>query len=193
MVSHFEKSLGFPEHVWPFVGQAFRTAQEVVNSIPEGSSGHVVDPIRCHEVARAVYIALGGQIYRAPYGRESAKKHIGIRFHDGHYITSLEEKRCYCEHSWISFEGSWVRSILDPYAVGSLPQVQLRDSSAFHNHYLSGYLRADVRWRAVGEMLKFYLDSIGMKHLSSITRDELTKPDHVEAAFERLMDISRDR
>lgn len=76
-----------------------KTAQDLVARIPEdGSPNHPEGLLRCHEIARVVAKCL----------------HIEQMVEDGKYGHT--------DHSWIRFPNT---NILDVYAVGRLPMVQL--------------------------------------------------------------------
>jgi hypothetical protein len=85
----------------------FKEAVRLVGKIDERD---FTDEPRCHEVARAV-----GQILELPY-------------QDGHYL--------FAQHTWLwvgtldldRAETGYYPVILDVYAVGSMPQVQLGDT-----------------------------------------------------------------
>lgn len=93
-------------------------AADLVRSLPD------LPGLRCHEVARAVGEVLGLQVQDGKYG--------------------------WCEHSWLWtrpwMSGSFPPSVLDPYAVGSLPQVKLVDMGlpAHRGTYTVGDERTDV-------------------------------------------------
>ena len=80
--------------------------------IAESAVGHfpVADPQggwwRCHEVARAIALLLE---------------------EEGLPVTVVDGKFCSIDHTWLAWrdEGSPYLRILDPYCVGSLPQVRL--------------------------------------------------------------------
>ena len=86
--------------------------------------------LRCHEVARVV-----GRI-------------LDLDVQDGHYGA--------VEHSWVYTENA--RSILDVYAVGRLPMVQLVDARALlptGRAYYPGPTRDDIDETAVRELVQF--------------------------------------
>lgn len=87
--------------------------------------------VRCHELARAARRALGALLMPL----------AGVRVVDGKYGG--------VDHSWIEWHSSrGCRRVLDVYAVGQLPQVQLVDAGrllASHGAaYVAGADRQDV-------------------------------------------------
>jgi len=114
-------------------------AMEVVALLPDrGEDGELV---RCHEVARVVALV----------ARDL-----------GHELWVQDGSYGFCDHSWLwttePESDAWLRrpdryncpNILDPYCVGSLPQVRLVDcsSTALPHHgmmYRLGSPREDVR------------------------------------------------
>lgn len=99
-------------------------AETVVEKLPDE------DGLRCHEVARVVYGVLV-----AKYPTET-----GLELIDGRYR--------FVDHSWLLVPGDTRhrRFILDPYAVGRLPMVQLVDSiCGLGAFYEPGADRIDIR------------------------------------------------
>ena len=94
--------------------------------------------LRCHELARAIAI-----------------------FHADHplKLTAVDGKFGLVEHSWIQFAaGSTERGhLLDVYAVGSLPMVQLIDAWSLGlrsaRQFVAGVTREDVRTDVVDQLL----------------------------------------
>ncbi len=84
--------------------ELFRHAERLVASLPFEMLETPLGVIRCHELARAVADVLNGQ----RWGK------IPVIVQDGKFAL--------VEHSWIELPS---RNILDVYAVGSFPQVQL--------------------------------------------------------------------
>lgn len=135
--------------------RAMKLAERVVDLLPDAyPDGELV---RCHEVARVVDL-----VVRKFFGRQV------LWVQDGHYG--------YCDHTWLwtrePESRSWVErpdrlscpNILDPYAVGSLPQVRLVDCSAtalphFGLMYRNGPAREDVRGEWVEEWTRRVLCS----------------------------------
>lgn len=114
----------------------FNRAVELVALVP----GSKVDgeDIRCHELTRAV-----GSILKLP--------HV-----DGKYNS--------VEHSWLLcvdnvLEMGGLRALLDVYAVGALPQVQLIDLRSWgplrRAPYKEGPVRDDIRHHALEELLHY--------------------------------------
>ncbi len=118
----------------PEVLAAFHRAQCLVEQIPD-----VGPSLRCHEITRA-------------FG-----KLLGYPVQDGHYGT--------VEHSWL-----WVGPaegplhILDVYAVGRLPQVQLIDCDHVLPHqgaaYRPGDARTDIDERQVSWLVAVLSDTV---------------------------------
>lgn len=89
--------------------------------------------IRCHELARAVHLAL------AEFGIDS-------EIIDGHYGA--------VEHSWLMIG----HVILDVYAVGQMPQVQLITAIPgldLFRLYRVGAQRCDIKWEQVRMLRRF--------------------------------------
>jgi len=115
--------------------ELLREATSLVESMPEVPEGW--PEIRCHELARAVGDILGLEVEEGRFGM--------------------------AEHSWLWTEpivlgrGRWP-NILDVYAVGSLPMVQLVDTGHFLPHntsYKSSHVkRTDIQQEMV-DWLKY--------------------------------------
>lgn len=96
--------------------------------------------VRCHEVARAVLRFI------KPLARGFEPRVVDGKF-DG------------VDHSWIAWrvpDGYAATTILDPYAVGSLPQVQIHKIMAGlrRSDYKPDHLeRSDIREDVVGELV----------------------------------------
>lgn len=89
--------------------------------------------IRCHEVARAVYEIL------------DLKSLDGPKVEDGKYGS--------VEHSWIRFDR---KTVLDVYAIGRLPMVQLVElnwQGRTNELFVPGPLREDIREDVLREMI----------------------------------------
>lgn len=138
MRSHSERSVFDPRHL-----DLWRRASRLVDRIGDDWS----DELRCHELARAVCRAL-------PVGGD----------------------RCFCfvrdgalnaiEHSWIELFldglGQPCVSILDVYAPGRMPQVQLvHDSHVIARGYKIGPTRSDVDHCIVRRLLREMTHSSG--------------------------------
>lgn len=118
--------------------------EKVVEQFPDtGCYEGTEEWIRCHELVRIVAAMLSPEfqlsIIDGRYGPET--------------ITSYE-------HSWLIYEEPNQRSvvcyrfILDPYAVGRLPQVQLLDPHAGnHKLYRESNPRDDIRYDHVNREL----------------------------------------
>lgn len=114
----------------PWELELFKRAQGLVAKVPDSFTG-----IRCHEIARAVGLILKLQVQDGKFGR--------------------------VEHSWLWVSkwewGTYPPSILDVYAVGKLPQVQLIDVSAMSTPHLKNYypeeIRGDVDWKIVRRLV----------------------------------------
>lgn len=114
-------------------------ARDLVKGLPDPAEGS--EPLRCHEVARVVAQKLAGQV-------------CGL---GALVLDVVDGKFGEIEHSWIEVadpEGPR-RLILDVYAVGSLPQVQLHDATGLLPHlrtYTRGAVRVDIREAVIQEL-----------------------------------------
>ncbi|MEE8368272.1 MAG: hypothetical protein V3S30_08135 [Thermoanaerobaculia bacterium] len=132
MNSYSERKIFDPNDV-----RLFRVAEKLVGKIDKRAFD---DELRCHEITRAV-----GQILKLPH-------------QDGQYL--------FAAHSWL-----WIRPIepnqtavgkypriLDVYAVGSLPQVQLLDTLVLLQRvgivYKPGEERTDIKQHIVDELVR---------------------------------------
>ncbi len=107
-------------------------AQEIVSALPDPAPGR--DLLRCHEVARVV-------------ARRLVARARDLEVVDGKFGP--------VDHSWIEIVDPPRRLILDVYAVGSLPQVQLHEATALLPHwrtYSRGDERDDVREDVIQEL-----------------------------------------
>lgn len=133
MISYSEREIFHSNDV-----RLFRVAEKLVGKIDERDFGD--DELRCHEVARAV-----GQILELPH-------------QDGQYL--------FANHSWLWLKpvepnrtamGECPR-ILDVYAVGSMPQVQLFDTFILLQRvgtiYKPGEERTDIKQHIVNELVR---------------------------------------
>lgn len=105
---------------------AFRLAVILVTHISDS------EKVRCHELARAIARSLNGSTSK------------GFTVVDGHYGA--------VEHSWIMTEN---KAILDVYAVGSLPQVQLihPTTPGLKLNYRPGKPRTDIDEECIRRLL----------------------------------------
>lgn len=111
--------------------EAWKEATKAVHALHE--MGELVvsgpTPTRCHELARAVHAWLQEQ---------------------GHGPWTLVDGRYgVCDHSWLR-QGF---NILDVYAVGSVPMVQLRDVVIAREYHAEGF-RLDIRTDVVLSLLE---------------------------------------
>lgn len=114
--------------------ELFHAASDVVSLLPEVDQHGAL--LRCHEVARIV-----GGLLRLPVM-------------DGRYEYG-------CEHSWCVIKEANGRgfTILDPYAVGRLPLVQLVCvTPTMPNRYFPEALRKDIREDVVERLLDYFYD-----------------------------------
>ena len=139
---------------------ALRWAEAVVDVMPERVDGEV---LRCHEVARAVWFLL-----RACASASTEKNEAIYR------STVVDGRFGYHDHSWIALEDATRQRgglcVLDPYAIGRLPTVQLVDQDclalAYHPsrdndspwRYRVGPERRDVRWDVVASLVLTAID-----------------------------------
>lgn len=122
--------------------RARRLAAAAVDRLGSASSPAiepaVLDAVRCHELARAVAWALVA--FEERPSERSTPCAGSVRVVDGLFAGSVE-------HSWIELDGPvpGKGAILDVYAVGSAPMVQLRDTGRFVVElYREGEARTDV-------------------------------------------------
>lgn len=128
MQSYSEREIFDPKYIL-----CMRLVERLVERLPDKVHG---DPLRCHEVAR---IAL-----------DVIEKSFDVRVAvlDGHYGP--------VEHSWLllqSRDPKKMHVILDPYAVGRLPPVQLVSVNLGHAAlYRVGNQRDDIRAEVLLEL-----------------------------------------
>lgn len=114
--------------------RALAAAEQTVAFIPDRVSKKTT---RCHEVARVVEKRL---VLAEIQG-------LHIHVYDGHYGP--------VEHSWLVLTEKKIVVVLDTYAVGRLPQVQLLTPSLGHaDLYRAGEPRGDIRDRDVELMME---------------------------------------
>lgn len=132
-------------------------ARRFVSVVPEIVHGKEV---RCHELARAVARALAPEAaslepFRGVVGAGEAEGLL-LRVCDGTYLGTVD-------HSWIDVSSEsgtghlpglvvTERIVLDVYAVGALPQVQLVYQSPLVNRFHEGSQRSDIRASVVREL-----------------------------------------
>jgi hypothetical protein len=122
------KSISEREYMSPEARHLLELAQMAVKMLPDA-----MDPegIRCHELARAV-------------ARQLQRGFVV----DGTYA--------HVDHSWIELPISHDGYILDVYAVGRLPQVQLLQKHLLLQKqtllYMGGHARTDLRRRVLNAM-----------------------------------------
>ena len=128
VIGYASREVFSPDAAW-----VFRYARSLVSRV----SSHLDAggrEIRCHELARAVACCLRVQ-------------GVDLQVVDG-ALWSIE-------HTWIVLPGTLDGSLLDVYAPGRLPQVQL-----LHEHrnvsrgYASGVERSDVRHAVVDDLVR---------------------------------------
>lgn len=126
MISYSQTSGVFTPHML----KSLTLAKRYVGYLPNKIGKRVT---RCHEVARVVaeYLDTAEDL-----------KGLKIEIYDGHYGPM--------EHSWLvlrdRFKGATYVAVLDTYAVGRLPQVQLVSTSVGHALlYEAGDPRKDIR------------------------------------------------
>ena len=123
--------------------------------------------IRCHELARAVGYVLG------------------LAHEDGKYSCCPNESPG-INHSWLlvprTFKGERVGlSILDVYAVGRLPQVQLLASTITlpnHRNFIPGPMRTDIDETVVAKLVQMMRVS-KWEAIDTLTRTASINPDAV--------------
>jgi hypothetical protein len=120
----------------PISLERYKRAQKIVDAIPDGIEELEGFKIRCHELARVVSVCLE------------------VPFVDGKYGA--------VEHSWLE----WVdrtkhRTILDVYAVGVEPMVQLVHSPiGLLNLWQPGEFRDDINFHVVDTLLSIVRDKL---------------------------------
>lgn len=116
-------------HFSPISIDRYERACKVVAAIPDGIEGLEEITIRCHELARAVSFFLE------------------VPFVDGKYGAM--------EHSWLEwYDRMRQRTILDVYAVGRLPMVQLiSEPIGLLDLWREGELRDDINHHVVDTLL----------------------------------------
>jgi hypothetical protein len=129
----------YSETVFPEAAiQALILAELAVFRLPNPEAGQ--RPWRCHEVTRVVAGFL-----------ESRKGKATIEVIDGSYGAMFHAS---FEHSWIILDIDRQRFILDAYAIGRLPQVQLLDiERGLCAMYMGGRKRRDIDHAWVKKML----------------------------------------
>lgn len=110
----------------------YRRAVDLVASV-EGPQD--IDALRCHELTRAINPMLG----------------LGLAFDvvDGKYGS--------VDHTWLVYAQG--RGILDVYAIGRVPMVQVVETTALlpeRSYYRPGPTRKDIRHEQVAELLRFF-------------------------------------
>ncbi len=127
--------IGYAERVWvpARTAEVFRYARSLVARVPSH-----LDPegreVRCHELARAVARCLAGQ-------------RVAHQVVDG-LLWAVD-------HTWIVLPDPGRRLLLDMYAPGRLPQVQLIcDDACVSRGYTPGEERTDVRWSVVDHLVR---------------------------------------
>lgn len=108
----------------------------LVNSLPEDPGWNV----RCHELARAVHQANSMLRANRPVATVVDGRFGGV------------------EHSWIQIDRGMKQIILDVYAVGSLPMVQLIDFNGSFGltgtrRYIEGTPRTDIDDQKIQQLL----------------------------------------
>lgn len=116
----------------PFELSLLEEATQLVQSLPQDPEWKV----RCHELARAVFQAI--------------RKHPTAKVIDGKFGG--------CEHSWISILRRPKHIVLDVYAVGTLPMVQLIDLDGSFGlvgarRYIEGTERTDIDEQRIQRLL----------------------------------------
>jgi len=135
MISYAQTDLFSAEEL-----RLFRRAEGLVAALPFATLETPLGVVRCHELARAVAVDLN---------RVARDGVLHVR--DGKFGQ--------VDHSWIELP---TRNILDVYAVGSLPQVQLvymstgalRDRNRCYQTGLSP--RGDIRQATCDELLELF-------------------------------------
>lgn len=126
----------------------FKAVTWAVDSIPDNYRPHG-ELVRCHEMARAVH----DWAERQPRGRFGTEPLL-LGVVDGRYGVP---GNIWVEHSWL--ETGHGHNILDVYAVGKLPPVQLLDGTfklPTQQCFQPGKLRGDIMEDVVEELITFF-------------------------------------
>jgi hypothetical protein len=115
--------------------ETWPSATTVTEALYESMTGKPIAaprPLRCHELACAVAHRLGDE-------------YSGVA-HNGSFVL-VDGKYGPVDHSWIEWKTapSGYRRILDVYAVGRLPMVQLIDASTLLQHQGLPYVRSEKK------------------------------------------------
>lgn len=132
MRSYSEREVFSPAYV-----RLWRLSTQMVDALPMSSEDK---EIRCHELSRAIHQKLTG-------------------YYDWRKMDVVDGKFGAVDHSWIVLDEK--DTILDTYAVGALPQVQLIHNWSLLPHwdsYKAGSHRDDIREGDVMRMVKFFTD-----------------------------------
>ncbi len=112
-------------------------ASSVVEQAPSTSDG-AYDLTRCHDLVRAVWMVLREEIKTWPFALAARTR---LHIVDGKYLNRFE-------HSWLGLEIENENALLDVYAVGQLPPVQLHSTSMglceIYNPHPLGGSRTDI-------------------------------------------------
>ena len=136
---------------------AFAIANDVVAAAPTWTCvGLLNQPIRCHELARAVRAAI---IHDDRTRERVAAEELSVLVIDGTYLEQYA-------HTWLGLvqQAKHAAAILDVYAVGQLPQVQLHDATftslarAFRP-YPAVQTRTDIDKSAVTEIFRCWVNA----------------------------------
>ena len=141
------KSISETEYMSAAAQKVLLLASKAVAAVPDGADP---DRIRCHELARAVAETL----------EKSGKISASLEVVDGKYGS--------VEHSWVHLSIDLrERYILDVYAVGRLPQVQLLELHPLLEEVRAlntwGLPRGDVRKDVVQRMVKAMRAAPGLR------------------------------
>jgi hypothetical protein len=120
--------------------ELFTMAHFAVSGLPDCDAAHEL--LRCHEVARIIERRLRRQLDKHGYLIIEEKAAPPLKLHievvDGHYH--------HIEHSWLIVGLHAPTYILDVYAVGRMPQVQLLTPDLGHAAlFRPGPWRTDIR------------------------------------------------
>lgn len=148
MISYSERVTFSPQDA-----EAFRLARALVGRV-RSHLAYDGQEIRCHELARAVVRVLTAR---------------------GLEAVVVDGSLWLIEHTWILLPGQGDQKLLDVYAPGRLPQVQLLDvhPSVTRGYRASPAHRDDVRDRVVDDLVAAWSD---MPALSGPIVDEELSP-----------------
>lgn len=117
---------------YPGLLDVFEQAKGIVDMLPDQVEEDDQE-LRCHEVARVVHELLD-------------RSRVGFGLVDGHYGN--------VDHTYLTTSLNGVVCVLDVYAVGRLPMVQLvHGENGLARMYSAGQARTDIRHNVILELV----------------------------------------